>query len=249
MLRLTFLIRRRADLSRDEFQHYWRTHHGPLMASFSNDLDVLRYVQCHTTDDDHSSLWGRRGTMEEPYDGVAEVWWESKEAFLAASATPEGRVAAQAMLDDEHNFMDLSGCAMWASYEYPQVNPSPENIVATERSSLVKLYFPLRHRAELTLDDAQFYWRTHHGPVIRRQAAGAGIIRYQQAHMAEPEISVGLQRARGDVAEAYAGHAEVWFDRDQMGIVTPERRAASKRAYEDEVNFIDFGRSTMFLCK
>ena len=158
MLRLTFLIRRRGDLTRAEFQSYWREHHGPLMAGFSNDLDVLRYVQCHTTDDDHSRLWGRRGDLEEPYDGVAEVWWESKAAFLAAGATPEGRAAGKAMLDDEHNFMDLEGCSMWASYEYPQVNPSPEDLVATERSSLLKLYFPLRHVPSLSLADAQHYW-------------------------------------------------------------------------------------------
>jgi hypothetical protein len=34
-----------------------------------------------------------------------------------------------------------------------------------------------------------------------------------------------------------------------MGIVTPERRAAGQRAYEDEANFIDFPRSTMWLAK
>ena len=249
MLRLTFLIRRRGDLSREEFQAYWRDHHGPLMAGFASDLDVLRYVQCHTTDDDHSMLWGRRGTMEEPYDGVAEVWWESKAAFLAASATDAGRAAGRAMLEDEPNFMDLSQSSMWTGYEYPQVNPTPENIVATPRSSLVKLYFPLRHVASRSLADAQHYWRTHHGPIIRRQAAGSGILRYQQSHLDEPELTEAMRRPRNPEVDVYTGHAEVWLDRDKMGIVTPERRAASKRAYDDEANFIDFPRSTMFLCK
>ncbi|MDG2114829.1 MAG: EthD domain-containing protein [Actinomycetota bacterium] len=249
MLRLTFLIRRRSDLSREEFQTYWRTHHGPLMASFSTDLDVLRYVQCHTTDDDHSRLWGRRGQMEEPYDGVAEVWWASRDAFTAASATDAGRAAGAAMLADEHNFMDLANSNMWASYEYPQVNPSPENLIATEQSSLVKLYFPLRHVPSLDFDDAQKYWRTHHGPIIRRQAAGSGILRYQQVHRDEPELTEALRRPRNVADDPYTGHAEVWLDRDRMGIVTPERKAASRRAYEDESNFIDFTRSTMFLCK
>jgi len=121
------------------------------MAGFSEDLDVLRYVQCHTTDDDHSRLWGRRGEMEPPYDGVAEVWWPSKQAFLDASTTAAGRAAGAAMLADEPNFMDLAGCSLWAGYEYPQVNPSPELLVATPQSSIVKLYFPLRHVAERSL--------------------------------------------------------------------------------------------------
>ena len=39
------------------------------------------------------------------------------------------------------------------------------------------------------------------------------------------------------------------MDRTAMGNPTPENRAASKRAYEDEANFIDFARSSMFLTK
>ncbi len=249
MLRLTFLLRRRSDLSREEFQDYWLTKHGPLMAGFSHDLNVMRYVQCHTTSDDHTRLWGRRGTMEEPYDGVAELWWESKKGFLDAGATEAGRRAGAAMLADEHNFVDLEASNIWAGYEYPQVNPSPENVVATERSGLVKLYYPLRHLPELDLETAQHYWRTHHGPIIRRQATTSGVLRYQQVHLDEPEITDALREPRGIGAAPYAGHAELWLDRAAMGIVTAERKEASMRAYEDESGFIDFASSTMFVCK
>ncbi|MCP5025391.1 MAG: EthD domain-containing protein [Actinomycetia bacterium] len=249
MVRLTFLLRRRAGLDLDEFQSYWRQEHGPLMASFSTDLQVLRYVQVHTiAGEDHSRLWGPRGEMEEPYDGVAEAWFESRDALLAALGSKAGQAAGGALLDDERTFVDLARSPIWANYEYPQVNPTPENLVATERSTVVKLYFPLRRRPDLSLDDAQRYWRTHHGPVIRRQAHGAGILRYQQVHAAEPEITETLRAARGTEVESYAGHAEVWFDRAQGG-GTPERRVAARRAYEDESNFIDFTRSSMWLGK
>ena len=33
MIRLVFLLRRAPHLSLAEFQHYWRTTHGPLVAS------------------------------------------------------------------------------------------------------------------------------------------------------------------------------------------------------------------------
>jgi len=39
------------------------------------------------------------------------------------------------------------------------------------------------------------------------------------------------------------------MDRNSMGNPTPENRAASRRAYDDEAKFIDFSRSTMFLTK
>ncbi len=249
VVRITFLLRRRSGLDLDEFQTYWRDQHGPLMASFSTDLQVLRYVQVHTiADEDHSRLWGPRGQMEEPYDGVAEAWFESLDTFRDAMGSEPGQAAGRALIEDERTFIDLARSPIWLNYEYPQVNPTPETLVATELSSVVKLYFPLRHRPEQTLDKAQLYWRTHHGPVIRRQAAGAGILRYQQIHAAEPEITQALRSARGTEVETYTGHAEVWFDRAGGG-ATPERRAAARRAYEDEARFIDFARSTMWLGK
>ena len=249
MLRLTFLIRRKRDLSRADMQRYWLDKHGSLVAGHSRSLGVLRYVQVHTTDDDHSRLPGRRGEMEEPYDGVAEVWWESKDAMVEATRSKEGRQVDRILREDEEHFIDLTRSVAWFNYEYPQVNPTPENIVATERSSLVKLYFPLRHLESLSVEEAQWYWRTHHGPVIRRQAHGSGILRYQQVHRDEPELPAAINSSRGSEIEPYLGHAEVWMDRNSMGNPTPENKAASRRAYEDEANFIDFERSSMFLTK
>ena len=249
MLRLTFLIRRKEGMTKEEMQRYWREEHGPLVAGHSGTLGMLRYVQVHTTDDDHTLLTGRRGEMEAPYDGVAEVWWESKEAMVKATRSQKGREVDQILREDEGQFIDMERSVAWFNYEYPQVNPTPENVVATERSSLVKLYFPLRQLSSMGMEEAQWYWRTHHGPVIRRQAHGSGIVRYQQVHRDEQELTDGINSSRGSKVEPYLGHAEVWMDRSAMGNPTPENRVAAKRAYEDEANFIDFGRSSMFLAK
>ena len=47
----------------------------------------------------------------------------------------------------------------------------------------------------------------------------------------------------------YTGHAELWFDRSVLGVSTPERQEAGRRAIEDESTFIDFQRSCMWLAK
>ena len=113
-------MRRRAGLDLDEFQAYWRDRHGPLMAGFATDLDVLRYVQVHTIpNEDHSRLWGPRGQMEDPYDGVAEVWWESLTSLQNALASKPGQAAGVALLADERTFIDLARSPIWLSYEYP----------------------------------------------------------------------------------------------------------------------------------
>ena len=48
MIRLVFPLRRKSDMTREEFQDYWLRSHAPLVAGFANDMGLLRYVQTHT---------------------------------------------------------------------------------------------------------------------------------------------------------------------------------------------------------
>lgn len=250
MIRLTYLLRRRQDMAPAEFYRYWREEHGPLVAANARRIGALRYVQVHALDDPaNAAMAEARGGMEPPYDGVAEVWFESREALVAALGSDEGQQAAATLVEDEARFIDLAHSPLWLNHEHPQVNPTPENLVARERDTLVKLYFPLRCHGHQTLAEAQRYWYACHGPLIRRQAAGAGILRYVQVHRVEDELEQALREARGTQTEPYMGHAEVWFDRAGIQAVTEERRLANQRAIEDEAKFIDFSRSAMWLGK
>ena len=255
MLRLTFLLRKQPKLSHDEFYQYWLEEHGPLVASHAHRLGMLRYVQVHTLRDEAAltaaaGMARARGGMEPTYDGVAEVWFENRAALMEASSAPAGRAAAEALVADEAKFIDLPNSPLWLGHEFPQVNPTPENLVATPRSGLVKLYFPLRMQAALPLSEAHEYWYANHGPIIRRQAAGSGILRYLQVHRVRDEALDGaLTGTRGTEVEAYDGHAELWFERAALIGSTPEQVAAGRRAVADEAHFIDFKRSTMWLAK
>ncbi len=250
MIRLTFLLRKKPELSADEFYRYWREQHGPLVASHAKSLNALRYVQVHTIDDPAAEAMAKaRGGMEPPYDGVAEVWWENRETLVAALESSEGRAAGAALLEDEARFIDLPNSPLWFGHEYPQVNPTPENLVARERDTLVKLYFPLRPRPGQDEKEAQTYWYSNHGPIIRRQAAGSGIKRYVQVHRVADELEQSLRESRGVTVDGYMGHAELWFDRGALSVSTPERQEGGRRAIEDESKFIDFQRSCMWLGK
>lgn len=249
MIRLVYLLRRKPELSLEEFQRYWREQHGPLVASHATTLGIRRYVQVHAIDDPiNVAMQQARGGMEPRYDGVAELWFDSEEAFAAASDTDAGRAAASALLKDEATFIDLPQSPLWLNVEYPQVNPAGEDVVATPRSSWLKLHFPLRLREELGFEAGQAYWRTHHGPLIRRQAQAAGIHRYQQVHRLETPLEAGLRASRGTAVDPYDGHAEVWIDR-AVARQGPEVERAGERAVEDESRFIDFRRSSMWMGK
>ena len=249
MIRLVFLLRRKPESSLEEFQRYWREQHGPLAAGFARHLNILRYVQVHTLIDPMNDAMAQaRGGMEPVYDGVAELWWDSLETLASAAASAEGEAALAALLEDEAKFIDLINSPLWFTHEYPQVNPTPENIVAKPRSGIVKLYFPLRFRQDMAADDARLYWRTSHGPLIRSQAGALGMLRYMQVHRFETDLEAELRGPRGTTVAPFDGHAEVWLDRG-LQRSGPESAAAGRRAVEDESKFIDFARSSMWIGK
>ncbi len=251
MIRLTFVLRRKPELSREEFQSYWRCNHGPLVAKHADHLNILRYVQVHTIDDPANDAMARaRGGMEPPYDGVAELWWNSRDELATAFETADGQAAGEELLEDEKKFIDLPNSPLWFNYEYPQVNPAPEDIVARERSPYVKLFFCLRHLSDPKEEEAQLYWRTSHGPLIRAGASSGRILRYVQVHRYADELEHVLRQSRGTTVEPYTGHAELWFDRGGLGGPgTPESALGQKLAVEDERKFIDFKRSAMWIAK
>jgi uncharacterized protein (TIGR02118 family) len=121
MIKLVFVLRRLPELSREEFQAYWYEKHGPLVRERASALGISRYVQQHTIDTpmNEGLRTGRGGP--EPYDGVAELWWESLEALQAAVATPEGQKAVATLLEDERRFIDLPRSPLWLCQERPIV--------------------------------------------------------------------------------------------------------------------------------
>ena len=248
MIRLVFLLRRSAGLSLSEFSDRWRLDHGPIVAGHETALGVLRYTQTHRLEDSMNQAMARaRGGMEEPYDGVAGLWWSSEDALRDAGRGDAGRRAGEAQLADEAEFIDLAASPLWLAHEYPQVNPTPETIVARPASRIVKLHFPLRQPEAMSIDDAQHYWRIQHGPLIRSMAPAMGMLRYQQVHRYETPLEATLRASRGTQVEPYTGHAEAWFERASGA--PPEAAEAGRRAIEDERAFIDFARSAIWIGK
>jgi uncharacterized protein (TIGR02118 family) len=113
MLRLVFCLRRLPHLSREEFQRYWRETHGPLVRRHAAALRIRRYVQLHTAPDAASAALRASRGGPEPFDGVAELWWDGQAEVEAALATPEGRTASLALLEDERRFIDLARSPLW----------------------------------------------------------------------------------------------------------------------------------------
>jgi uncharacterized protein (TIGR02118 family) len=118
MVKLTFCARRLPHMSLEEFQRYWKENHGPLVRERASALAIKRYVQVHRLDTPLNDAMRASRDTADPYDGVAELWWDSVEAMVTATTSEEGRKAGRELLDDERKFIDLRRSALWVGQEH-----------------------------------------------------------------------------------------------------------------------------------
>jgi uncharacterized protein (TIGR02118 family) len=88
VVKVLALIKRRPELSRNEFLRHWERNHPRYVRALPG---VRRYRQNHALE--HRVPW--------PFDGAAEVWFDSVGAVARAFEGP----AADAMREDEKSFV------------------------------------------------------------------------------------------------------------------------------------------------
>ncbi len=109
MVKLIVNLVRKPTLSRAEFSVYWREHHAPLVISVNEfSRHVRKYVQNHILPD--STPAGAEGT----FDGVAELWFDGKEAMATAFEEP---LYLKIIRPDELKFLNLDQCVAMVTEE------------------------------------------------------------------------------------------------------------------------------------
>ena len=89
------------------------------VAAFASTLRIRRYTQNHTFSDPRlSPAIEARGGQIDPFDGVAELWWDSVEDLFEARCTAEGQIAGRALLSDERTFIDLPNSPLFFTNEH-----------------------------------------------------------------------------------------------------------------------------------
>ncbi len=118
MLKLVYCITRRADLSPEAFRKTWLEDHAPLVRHHAEAIGAVRYVQSHTSEDDLNALFIEGRGLQLPYDGITEVWFNSRAQMEAGMASAAGRAAAQALQEDEARFIDFSKSRVFMTHEH-----------------------------------------------------------------------------------------------------------------------------------
>lgn len=254
----------RSDLPTSEFQHRWRREHGPLIAAHADRIGLYKYVQNHRIVDElDDAERSERPLLEQQaasLDILDEWYFESRERLAAALHSPEGQESFAEIIASERRIATPSRCQLHHVHEFPQINPSPETIIASQANRIVKtIAMALPHPADpRPLDLA--HWLTHHTPIVRRVAPILGILRYVGSHSlsllrpmpTEDDLIVrlrGLRGAMGVGVPDFQGVSCEWqsIDDARRWTLDPEKIAARREIFTDENDLA--GEGVFFMAK
>lgn len=130
MIKAIALLRKRHDLTRDQFIAYYETRHAPLILSLLPDIADYRRNYVDSTGAFESA------TFAIDFDSVTEMRFADRAAydrFLAAAARPD---LAQAIAEDEANVFDRTATRMFVVDETPSPGLAPATVLelAAERA-------------------------------------------------------------------------------------------------------------------
>jgi uncharacterized protein (TIGR02118 family) len=83
-VKLIALLKATPAMSREEFARRWIDEHAPLTLKFKN----LKGYRINVAIDEYQEIEGRL-----PFDGTAELWWDSLEEMQEDFASPEAEAA------------------------------------------------------------------------------------------------------------------------------------------------------------
>jgi len=180
MVKVVEFFRKRTGMPDDEFYDYWLTGHSRVVLSLDG---VLRYVQNHP-------LPETRAAGGAVFDGVVEIWFESREAMKQNAARPYWKELEA----DEARFIDRSSLALLLVEEHIiKEGTLPEGAVKSIK--------PVNRRADMPVPDFQRDWRKTHGPLV---AGLPGVLRHVQNH-----VLPGAYRTGKEVF--CDGYGATWF--------------------------------------
>ncbi|KIM35575.1 hypothetical protein M413DRAFT_32431 [Hebeloma cylindrosporum] len=104
-IRVTCLIKRRPDLTHEQFSEHWGKKHAEIFTSLKAvKTNIVRYNQFHVLEP-QSKASAAAGLPIADFDGAAEFWVESLQDLFALFGDEEYLKKA---VPDEANFLDRS---------------------------------------------------------------------------------------------------------------------------------------------
>lgn len=218
MYKMTTLMKRRAGISIEDFQRYWLENHARVAASAPG---LRRYVQSHTLPQGYSK-------GERVYDGISEMWFDSKASYQTAFSDP---MFKKALDRDEKLHLDLSRKVYM-----------PVEVVVIKNGDIPKNAIKniefVNRRPGMDLHKFRSYWKSFHGPLASQIEL---LRRYEQNYLRLDQYAEGE-------SPIFDGLAITWFDSTaHMKQGAQTEIYAKTRA--DERNFLPDGHLPFIVTK
>ncbi len=115
MIKMTILLRRKPEMTHDEFVAHHRNQHAPLFSALAEVKQHVRcYVQCHATGDPLPGL------PDNGIDGTTELWFDNIAGLAGVFQSPNYMATIR---PDEEKFLDLHACEFLVGTEH-EIIPS-----------------------------------------------------------------------------------------------------------------------------
>lgn len=110
MIRYIHCMKRRPELTVAEFREYWNSPEFADLVSRNTDaFGAVKVTRNLTYNIDLTTLlMSERGSTEEPYDAIMEMWWASPADLETQRNTGEAEQALKEMTAFQQNFVDFS---------------------------------------------------------------------------------------------------------------------------------------------
>ncbi|KAL0580556.1 hypothetical protein V5O48_001465 [Marasmius crinis-equi] len=178
-VRMLLFVKKREDLSYEEFSRYWKEVHAPIFLGIDIvKKDVLLYEQLHVNQEVKKQLQAA-GTQVPKYDGVVVIEVESLEKVLEVNQNPE---YVEKVFGDAKNLFKMDNLEQGLY----QVATILDESARTEKRK-TKLFIHVVKKDDMNYDEFSRYWREVHGPsfVDLRSSTGlaSDILKNEQLHV------------------------------------------------------------------
>lgn len=131
---------------------------------------------------------------------------------------------------------------------------TPQKPISDESgpTQMVKISYLMRRKPGMTREQFLDYWSNQH-PAAGGEGSfeALGVKRYVQTHTLDLPVRKWVVNPREGLVPEFDGIAELWVERDFLETEWPTQKVQDLIAkfYADELNFVDWSRSTILLSK
>lgn len=209
------ILRKKENLSLDEFRKYWIENHGPLASKIPG---LIKYTQNHVVNSSQMGIDYDRGNII--VDGFSQLWFEDEQDMELMLTSEIGNLLS----NDEEKFIDDL-----------KIIVAKQNVVKTrsKEKSLIKRMSILKRRSDIDFATFQYEWNKVHAEHVLTMP---GIEGYVQNLVIDSSVKKGKVIENNGLG--IDGIVELWF-KDPASLENAFASPNGQRTMKHATTFIE----------